>query len=25
VQDNRHAAALRAMTEYLRGVLESLY
>jgi octaprenyl-diphosphate synthase len=24
VQDNRHAAALRAMTEYLRGVLDSL-
>ena len=24
VQDNRHAAALRSMTEYLRGVLDSL-
>jgi len=24
VQENRHAAALRAMTEYLRGVLDSL-
>jgi geranylgeranyl pyrophosphate synthase len=24
VQDNRHAAALRAMTEYLRGVLDSI-
>ncbi len=24
VQENRHAAALRSMTEYLRGVFESL-
>jgi len=24
VQENRHAAALRAMTDYLRGVLDSL-
>ena len=24
VQDNRHAAALRSMTDYLRGVLSSL-